>query len=71
MCSINQTPNVAAIDDDDGDDDDDDVNKHQFVHLLLYQKTENIHFIKDIVFIRNSCDVQTLRLFSISTTPLV
>lgn len=47
-------------DDDDNDDDDNDVNKNQnFVHLQLYQKSENNHSTKDIGVIRNSCTVQT------------
>lgn len=46
---------VAVIDD---DDDDNDVNKNQFVHLQLYQKSENNHSIKDTGIILSSCTVQ-------------
>lgn len=63
-----------AVSDDDAAaaaDDEDDVNKKQFVHLQLYQKSENSHSTKDICIIKKLLHSANWRLFSISTLPLV
>lgn len=41
----------AVSDEDAAADDDDDVNKKQFVHRQLYQKSENSHSTKNICII--------------------
>lgn len=48
-----------AVSDDDAAADDDDVNKKQFVHRQLHQKSENSHSTNTFASLRNSCTVQT------------